>query len=273
MEPDKKIATLLKDFYNISNIRVSIHDTTFKEIYSYPKELTPFCRFVQSLPKIYKQCLESDSLAFERVKNTNKPYIYRCKCGLYEAVAPIYNYGRLTGYLMMGQVIDDDRKILENTLKQLEKYNIDNAALKKSADKIVSLKLSKLNSFVQIMTVLAEHLTQTNKIKDDKETLAFLVYKEIIDNKNQDLTLASLSQKFGCSVATVTNLFKKEYGVSIHQFIINTRLERAKQLLRNSDKALKEIAYECGFYDQNHFYRTFKSIFKISPSDYRKTNR
>ena len=119
------------------------------------------------------------------------------------------------------------------------------------------------------MTVIAEHFTLTNKFKTPDETLANLVNKEIIRNHSKALTLEALAQRFGCSISTLTTAYKKEYKISIHQFIINTRLNQAKKLLITSNKPIKEISEECGFYDQNHFYRSFKKIYNVSPGLYR----
>lgn len=269
MDLDNNVQSLLKDFYNISGIRVSIHDNTFKEIYSYPIALTPFCKCIQSIPKLRKQCFESDAHAFQIVKKTDAPYIYKCKCGLCEAVAPIYNYGRLTGYLMLGQVRDSDTESLDKTLNILKNEYADSDTLNKAYNSIINLDSGKLYSYINIMTIIAKHFTLTNKLNTPEEGLPFLVNKEIINNHSKDLNLSTLAQKFGCSISTLTTLYKKEYSISIHQFIINTRLEYAKELLKKSNKAIKEISEECGFYDQNHFYRTFKKAYHISPSEYR----
>lgn len=266
---DDKIQSVLKDFYSISGIRVSLHDNTFKEIYSYPYALTPFCKCIQTVPHLRKQCTQSDAEAFLKVKETNEPYVYKCKCGLYEAVAPIYNYGRLTGYLMLGQVRDNNTEILERTMAMLSKKGIDSELLNNAYNSIMNLEPGKLNSYINIMTVIAEHFTLTNKLKTPDETLPNLVNKEIIRNHSKDLTLDALAQRFGCSISTLTTAYKKEYKISIHQFIINTRLNQAKELLINSNKAIKEISEECGFYDQNHFYRSFKKMYNVSPSLYR----
>ena len=266
---DEKIQSVLKDFYSISGIRVSLHDNSFKEIYSYPRALSPFCECNQTVPNLKKQCSQSDADAFLRVKETNEPYVYKCKCGLYEAVAPIYNYGRLTGYLMLGQVRDNNTEMLERTVASLRNNGIDSKLLDNAYNSIMSLTPEKLNSYINIMTVIAEHFTLTNKFKTPDETLANLVNKEIIRNHSKALTLEALAQRFGCSISTLTTAYKKEYKISIHQFIINTRLNQAKKLLITSNKPIKEISEECGFYDQNHFYRSFKKIYNVSPGLYR----
>ncbi len=267
---DKSIEALLKDFYNISRMRVSIHDVALKEIYSYPAELTPFCSCVQSLPKLREDCLKSDAVAFSVVSQTNEPYIYKCKCGLYEAVAPIYNYGNLTGYLMLGQIRDSDTELIDSTRQYLIGKGLDSDLVNSAYDDIVFLTMEALKSYINIMTVIAEHITKSNKLTSQQNTLPFLIRKEIINNYAKNLTLPDLAKKFGCSVATMTTAFKAEYNMSIHRFLINTRLESAVEMLKSSDKTVKEISEECGFYDQNHFYRSFKSRFNMSPVEYRK---
>ncbi len=77
-----------------------------------------------------------------------------------------------------------------------------------------------------------------------------------------------------CSIIEVSppyfsSTFKKETGSSFVQFLTNTRLERAKELLRNSDAKNYEIAEKSGFSEPNYFSFTFKKNIGLSPSQYR----
>ncbi len=272
MKPEDDIKNLLKDFYNISGIRISIHDISFKEIYSYPESLSHFCSCVQSFPALHNECRISDAYAFSMATKTDKPYVYKCNFGLFEAVAPIYNYGRLTGYLMLGQVKDATSELFDKTVSFLNKNGIKNSEIQKACKSLVSLTPEKLNSYINIMTIIAKHLTATNKLTEPQNELPFLIHKEIMYNYDKDLSLVYLSRKFGCSISSITTAYKKEYNQSIHQAILNARLNQATSLLKGSKKAMKEISEECGFYDQNHFYRTFKAKYNVSPSEYRKLN-
>ena len=65
------------------------------------------------------------------------------------------------------------------------------------------------------------------------------------------------------------NAFKKEYGISIMSYICKLRIEKAEQMLCKTRKSLKEISFECGFYDQNYFSKTFAKTYGCSPSEYR----
>ena len=75
-----------------------------------------------------------------------------------------------------------------------------------------------------------------------------------------------------CSVSTVCHLFKKSKGISIRKYIVNLRMNYAKELLRTSSLSITVIAQKCGFSDYNYFAVSFKSETGISPSEYRKTH-
>ena len=106
MEQSLSIERILKELYHISGFRISIYDTNFREIAAYPHELGRFCQVIQKHPEGKRLCVEHDTMAFGRVREQEKLHIYKCHFGLFEAVAPLYSFGTLTGYLMMGQTLE-----------------------------------------------------------------------------------------------------------------------------------------------------------------------
>lgn len=64
--------------------------------------------------------------------------------------------------------------------------------------------------------------------------------------------------------------FRELTGMSPLQYILNKRLAAAEDMLRHSDRSLDEIAYQCGFYDSNHFNKLFKTAYGIAPGKFRK---
>ena len=104
----EEITTVLKELYKISGFRISLHDENGQEIAAYPECESEFCRLVQRLPREMSRCLECDMLACKRAKEMEGTYVYKCRHGLTEAVSPLYNFGTLSGYLMMGQVLEGD---------------------------------------------------------------------------------------------------------------------------------------------------------------------
>ena len=266
-----EINSILKDFYDISGIRISIHDSEFNEIYSYPKDTTPFCHKLQQNPEIYKDCLKNDADAFSKVKKEGEVYVYKCRRGLYEAVAPIYHYGTISGYLMMGQICDNAPETREQIISKTEKILGNRADAETLTNTIKSIDRNLIHSYINIMTVLSEYLTDTNKLFSPEKNLPQLIAEYINKNYSSKITLSILSQKFECCNATLTNSFKNEYNISIMTYICNLRLKKAKEMLEKSRKSVKEISNDCGFYDQNYFSKTFSKKYGCSPTDYRKT--
>jgi len=64
--------------------------------------------------------------------------------------------------------------------------------------------------------------------------------------------------------------FRKSVGQSPHEYIIRRRIERAQGLMLSTDKALSEIAADCGLADQPHFTRLFRRFVGESPAAWRR---
>jgi AraC family transcriptional regulator len=60
-------------------------------------------------------------------------------------------------------------------------------------------------------------------------------------------------------------LFKQSTGLTPHQYVIQCRVERAKQLLLQGELTIADIAYRVGFANQSHLNRHFKRLFGVTP--------
>ena len=267
-----EIKSILKDFYSVSGIRISIHDTEFNEIYSYPAEATPFCKALQKNSAVLADCKKNDSSAFGMVKKTGKVYVYKCRRGLFEAVAPVYHYGTLSGYLMMGQICDGSPESMDNVIEKASAILGNRQKAEELSKSVKSIDRKLIDSYINIMTVLAGYLTGTNRLITHNEKLPQLIKEYINKNFSAKITLSILSQKFGCCNATLTKTFKKEYNLSIMEYLCDVRLEKSKEMIVKTRKSFKEIAADCGFYDQNYFSKIFAKKHGSSPTEYRKMN-
>lgn len=270
MENSLEINNILQEFHKVSGFRISIHDMEFNEIYAYPQHLSPYCTTIQSNANNKKQCIKNDKTAFEKVISTGEVVVYKCTHGLYEAVAPIYHYGILSGFLMMGQVCNNKQKHSAELTKSLKQILNDEEKIVKIFEDIHEVPKDLFNSYILLMQLIAEYVTKTNSLFLGNETPAKLVMKYIKQNFHSKITLDILANKFNCSQSLLIKSFKKEYGTTIMNALMDIRLEKATEFLKNSRLSIKEISSECGFSEQNYFSKSFAKKYNLSPSEYRK---
>jgi AraC family transcriptional regulator len=96
-----------------------------------------------------------------------------------------------------------------------------------------------------------------------------LVQEFIEEYLATDVTLADLAALTGTSVAHFKKHFKDATGLPPHQYLIRQRVEKAKTLLSTPELTVAEVSHRVGFFDQSHFIRHFKSLFGVTPKEYR----
>jgi AraC family transcriptional regulator len=85
-----------------------------------------------------------------------------------------------------------------------------------------------------------------------------------------DLTLEEMADSVQLSVAHFSQMFHQSTGQSPHQFVLRQKVERAKELLREAEARVLDVAVACGFKTQQHFARVFRQICGASPTQYRR---
>lgn len=96
------------------------------------------------------------------------------------------------------------------------------------------------------------------------------VLKTIEKNFQSPLSLDMLASQQNISKFHLAKEFKKYTGNTVNEYIINTRLSYAKELLKYSDLPIREITYACGMNNISHFINLFKSRERMTPLAYRK---
>lgn len=85
-----------------------------------------------------------------------------------------------------------------------------------------------------------------------------------------DLSLETISAEVGISPLYLPRTFKAAVGQSPHQYVLERRIERAKNLLRNTDLPVMSIALSAGFSSQGHLSNWFMRRVGVTPSAYRR---
>jgi AraC-like DNA-binding protein len=91
----------------------------------------------------------------------------------------------------------------------------------------------------------------------------------IEERLSRDITVSDLARLVGYSRDHLAKLFKSSFGVSLHQYVLWRRVERARGLLLDRDRPIAEVARACGFASQSHFTTVFKAKVGATPRAYR----
>ena len=90
----------------------------------------------------------------------------------------------------------------------------------------------------------------------------------IQDRFSEDISLTDLAHMAGLSPFHLVRVFEKQFGVTPHAYLTQTRVKRARQSLSGAERIV-DIAVNCGFSDQAHLTRLFKRQIGITPGKYR----
>jgi len=96
------------------------------------------------------------------------------------------------------------------------------------------------------------------------------IFEFIESNLSESLRLSDLAEIAGLSPFHLSRAFKSAVGLSPHQYLLERRIVRARELLQETRLGLAEIAYSVGFSSQAHFTDVFRKRLNVTPGAYRK---
>lgn len=92
-------------------------------------------------------------------------------------------------------------------------------------------------------------------------------------NLEKDISIEQIARKVHISEPYLYTLFRQHIKASPHQYILEQRLKRARQLLAGGDLPIKEIGVKCGFAGVENFYRAFNRRHDMAPGEYRRKHK
>ncbi|QEN85150.1 helix-turn-helix transcriptional regulator [Labrys sp. KNU-23] len=96
-------------------------------------------------------------------------------------------------------------------------------------------------------------------------------FREMVESRmSQKLTLTDLAEGSGLSTGHFAHLFKQATGTTPYQYLLHSRIQRARYLLAKTSMPVVRVAAECGFSDHVHFTRVFSKTVGQPPAAFRK---
>lgn len=108
---------------------------------------------------------------------------------------------------------------------------------------------------------------------DQHNSLHVVRIRSYIQANIADVTRSSIAAHFHFSPNYLSKLFHNVEGISLIQYIQNQRMERARELLANTDHSISEIATEIGYPNFSHFSKRFRDLTGCTPNEYRRRAR
>jgi AraC family transcriptional regulator len=159
-----------------------------------------------------------------------------------------------------------------------------------AAQQLMTLLVAIANEGYTTEKLYAEHLAQALALRtlylgrdakpqtNNRRTSALPghVLRRIVERMRDfdcDLSLQALANESGYSRVHFVRMFKAATGSSPHNYLLNLKMERARELLKNPSMSLIDIAFDCGFSSHSHMSRLFHKFVGVTPSAYRRRLR
>lgn len=267
----ERLRELFFSFHSVTGLRIAVFDRFGCEIAAYPQKICDFCAYIRKNPDIYAMCCENDRRALK--KCISKPYVYRCHMGLFEAAAPISCSGELLGYIMIGQMLDDNDDNRKIVLSNLKKYFEPTSESLDYFNNIVKLPREKMESSLRLMTACTAYILTENIISNDKDSFGSEFLSYIGKHLDEKLDIMTLCSVFSMGKTTLCKKVKEETGLTVSKIILQKRIDAAKNLLIQPDMSVSKASLSVGIDDYNYFTKLFKAETGLTPSEFKLKNR
>lgn len=160
------------------------------------------------------------------------------------------------------------REVIESGTSKQYLHTLYNKYYKsiKSCHDLLALEQLEIDMIYSYFNILINYVEIKNNLIINK--IIGYLYIHIENN----LTISQISEDLHLSASYLSATFKKNMNVSIMNYYKKIKIERAKFLLKYTDKSLLEISTILCFCDQSNFTKTFKKIIGISPLNYRNSS-
>lgn len=268
----EKLKGILTDFYNFTNVAVSIFDAEFNNVASCPGYMAPYCARIREDEGRHANCIASDKNACMISCERRESYSYVCHAGINETVTPIFYENIIVGYILFGQYRKEGESI-DTARQSCYSYGLDFEEMKERYLALKTLTESQVSSAVNILKICIAKIWLDELIKVEKNMLAASIQVYIGNSLSSPLTARHLCKRFLLNKKQLYKLFRENFNMSVKDYIISKRLELAVHLLKTTNKPLDEICMETGFSDYNNFIQRFKAKMGITPHKFRILSR
>jgi AraC-like DNA-binding protein/ligand-binding sensor protein len=243
-----------------------------------------FCGEIKKSTKGAQYCIKCRQHSFLKASKTDCTYIGRCYLGITEIVKPVHIGGRLSAVIYLGNIIHASE--YADTLNRIRKHNqkmgINEEILSNALNTIGIVNSDEINECVELVNMLYKSLmfAYTSSLLSDKKPspsiykkTSFLTQciKDYVEEYYATgISVEQLARLYFVNSNYLRNLFKKQTGMNFTDYFNKIRIEKASEMIKNSEKRIIDISMEVGFNNVTYFNRLFKQYKGLSPNKYRE---
>jgi YesN/AraC family two-component response regulator len=134
-----------------------------------------------------------------------------------------------------------------------------------------AIEMDKINSAIKILDACTGYEYLKNLVSANENKIDILLDTYINQHLTEDLSIATLCRHFHLAHSEIYSIFKEYFFSTPAEYIKMRRLKTACDLLKQTNLPVHKIAKKCGIPDYNYFSKIFKSVFGMSPREFRKS--
>ena len=209
---------------------------------------------------------------FSLLADSSRLKIFWLLCHSKECVINIAGLLKMTNPAVSHHLkILKDAELIESYRDEKEVFytvssNLKSQALHSIIEKLMSINCPDFDSKHEKINENSEYL------EDQVETIK-KVHDYLTKNLSKRIKIEELSRQFAMNSTTLKTVFKDVYGTSLAAHIKEHRMQKAAELLVESQMQINQIAQEVGYESQSKFSAVFKDFYKLSPIEYKKKHR
>lgn len=237
----------------------------------------PFCALVAKNNRSCAQCLQMQQEVCQAADDA--PATLKCQFGLNESAIKVRLGDRTIGFLHTGQVFFKPASATQTkaAVSRLRESgcDVDSAEVTQAYQATRVMRRQQYDSAVRLLEFFAKQLSLVaNQIALQEQAVeppqVAKARQFIHEHSNEEISLADVARYAAISPFYLCKKFKQVTGLHFTDYLSRVRIEKAKELLRNPNNRISEVAYQTGFQSLSHFNRCFKRITGESPTTLRE---
>lgn len=245
------------------------------------RNFNPVCDMLRRTAEGHRRCHDED-LRYSRAAGKNRrECVYTCHAGFTEIVVPLFDDGgSYLGCMTAGQFYTagaprpDDAKFAELA----SGTGLDAAALRRNSGAAAVLTPEQVSGIIGYLKLMGKLVSGTYSNLMFMEQVntpdrISLVQEYIHENYMRPLSVESVARRFYFSPNYFSRVFRRAMGTGFSSYVNCYRVEKAREMLLETELSISEIAFLCGFGSISQFNRVFREVARQTPREFRTAKR